>query len=50
MEKLVLTSFLSPTNCIIQRHTFREVGEYRSVDHGGVWASMISQRLILPLQ
>lgn len=38
MEKLVLTSFLSPTNCFIQRHTFRrKARKYRSVDHRGVW-------------
>lgn len=38
MEKLVLTSFISPTNCNIQRHTFSgEAREYRSVDHRGVW-------------
>ncbi len=38
MEKLAVTSFISPTNCIIQRHTFSgEAREYRSVDHRGVW-------------
>lgn len=31
---MVLTSFISPTNCNIPTHTFS--GEYRSVDHRGV--------------